>query len=126
MARKVLSPVELQILALVVEERTGREVAALFEREAGRRIPFGSLYTSFRRMRVRGLMTIGAHVADEAIVRASFARLRNLQEDVARSARTAVQMDYLSMGMSGDFEWAVEEGANLLRLGTAIFGARAG
>ena len=57
MAKSVLSPVELQILALVVDERTGRDVAALFEREAGRRIPFGSLYTSFRRMRARGLVT---------------------------------------------------------------------
>ncbi len=76
-------------------------------------------------LRVRGLMTIGAHVADEALVRASFVRLRNLREEVVRSAVTAAQMDYLSMGMSGDFEWAVEEGANLLRLGTAIFGARA-
>jgi hypothetical protein len=76
-------------------------------------------------LRVRGLMTIGAHAADEAMVRASFARLRNLQEEIAHSAMAAVRMDYLSMGMSGDFEWAVEEGANLLRLGTAIFGARA-
>ena len=57
MVKKTLAPIELQILALVVQERTGREVAALFEREAGRRIPFGSLYTSFRRMGARGLVT---------------------------------------------------------------------
>ena len=57
MVGDVLPPVEMQILALVVEQRTGREVAALFERETGRRIPFGSLYTSFRRMRARGFVT---------------------------------------------------------------------
>jgi pyridoxal phosphate enzyme (YggS family) len=74
-------------------------------------------------LQVRGLMTIGAHAADEAIVRASFARLRLLREDIVK-AGLEVRMDYLSMGMSGDFEWAIAEGANLLRLGTAIFGAR--
>ena len=74
-------------------------------------------------LQVRGLMTIGAHTTDEAIVRASFARLRLLREDIVQ-AGLQVRMDYLSMGMSGDFEWAIAEGANLLRLGTAIFGAR--
>lgn len=74
-------------------------------------------------LQVRGLMTIGAHAAEEALVRASFARLRLLGEDINRS-ELGVRMDYLSMGMSGDFEWAIAEGANLLRLGTAIFGAR--
>ncbi len=76
-------------------------------------------------LQVRGLMTIGAHATDEALVRASFARLRLLREDII-TADLAVRMDYLSMGMSGDFEWAIAEGANLLRLGTAIFGARDG
>lgn len=74
-------------------------------------------------LQVRGLMTIGAHAEEEALVRASFARLRLLSEDIVRS-ELGVRMDYLSMGMSGDFEWAIAEGANLLRLGTAIFGAR--
>ena len=74
-------------------------------------------------LQVRGLMTIGAHTTDEAIVRASFARLRLLRENIVQ-AGLQVRMDYLSMGMSGDFEWAIAEGANLLRLGTAIFGAR--
>jgi len=74
-------------------------------------------------LQVRGLMTIGAHAEDEAVVRASFARLRLLQERIGETGLGA-RMDYLSMGMSGDFEWAIAEGANLLRLGSAIFGAR--
>ncbi|MFT5087041.1 MAG: pyridoxal phosphate enzyme (YggS family) [Candidatus Latescibacterota bacterium] len=74
-------------------------------------------------LQVRGLMTIGAHAEDEVVVRASFARLRLLHESIAE-AGLGVPMDYLSMGMSGDFECAIAEGANLLRLGTAIFGAR--
>jgi uncharacterized pyridoxal phosphate-containing UPF0001 family protein len=51
--------------------------------------------------------------------------LRELSEEIAAgSGDSGVLMDYLSMGMSGDFELAIEEGANLLRLGTAIFGSR--
>ena len=69
-------------------------------------------------------MTIGAHSDDEALVRGCFSGLRELGDKIATSGYGGVSMDYLSMGMSGDFEFAVAEGANLLRLGTAIFGAR--
>lgn len=75
-------------------------------------------------LRICGLMTIGAHSTDERMVRASFARLRQLGEEVEAAGLAGVQMRHLSMGMSGDFEWAIAEGSNLLRLGTALFGAR--
>ena len=76
-------------------------------------------------LQVRGLMTIGAHSDDEAVVRGCFRKLRELSEEIAAgSGDSGVLMDYLSMGMSGDFELAIEEGANLLRLGMAIFGSR--
>ena len=75
-------------------------------------------------LRIRGLMTIGAHSSDEALVRSCFSVLRELGENIAKGGYGGVSMDYLSMGMSGDFELAVAEGANLLRLGTAIFGPR--
>lgn len=75
-------------------------------------------------LRIRGLMTIGAYSDDEAIVRSCFSALRELSEKVAAGGFEGVSMDYLSMGMSGDFELAVAEGGNLLRLGTAIFGPR--
>lgn len=75
-------------------------------------------------LRVRGLMTIAAHSDDEATVRGCFRALRELGEKVAECQFAGVSMDYLSMGMSGDFELAIAEGANLLRLGTAIFGPR--
>jgi hypothetical protein len=73
-------------------------------------------------LRPRGLMTIGAFSPEEAVVRACFARLRQLREQLARQLPQA-DWSLLSMGMSGDFEWAIAEGANLLRLGTALFGA---
>ena len=75
-------------------------------------------------LRIRGLMTIGAHSDDEALVRGCFSGLREIGDKIATGGYGGVSMDYLSMGMSGDFEFAVAEGANLLRLGTAIFGAR--
>jgi pyridoxal phosphate enzyme (YggS family) len=73
------------------------------------------------RLRVRGLMTVGPLTDDPKRVRASFAQLRMLFEEV-RLGRQG--FDTLSMGMSGDFELAIEEGATLVRLGTALFGAR--
>ena len=74
------------------------------------------------RLRVRGLMTMAAWNADAGAVRGCFRALRRLFEDLA-AGRPG--FDTLSMGMSGDFEIAVEEGATLVRLGTVLFGARA-
>jgi pyridoxal phosphate enzyme (YggS family) len=71
-----------------------------------------------RRIPVVGLMTMAAFDAPQA-ARASFARLRAVR-DVLR-ARTGLPLDQLSMGMSGDFEEAVEEGATLVRVGSALF-----
>jgi len=68
-----------------------------------------------------GVMTIGAHSDDEALVRASFARLRTVHERLLADHPDA---GVLSMGMSQDFELAVEEGATLIRLGTALLGPR--
>ena len=73
------------------------------------------------RLRVRGLMTMAAWHADADTVRRSFRALRRLFEELA-PARPG--FDTLSMGMSDDYEIAVEEGATLLRLGSALFGPR--
>ena len=75
-------------------------------------------------LKVCGLMTIGAHSDDEHTVRASFARLRVLKDNVQAAGIANTSMRHLSMGMSGDFEWAIAEGSTMLRLGTALFGAR--
>ncbi|TDI48590.1 MAG: YggS family pyridoxal phosphate-dependent enzyme [Acidobacteria bacterium] len=71
---------------------------------------------------LRGLMTIPPPVEQPEHARHGFARLRELRD--AEAARSGVELPELSMGMSGDFEVAVEEGATLVRIGTAIFGAR--
>ena len=72
---------------------------------------------------VRGLMTIAPYVADPEQVRPVFRALRELRDELAVRFPAASWQE-LSMGMTGDFEVAVEEGATLVRVGTAIFGER--
>ena len=69
-----------------------------------------------------GLMTIGAPSTDEAEVRRTFAALRELRDRLEEE--TGCSLPELSMGMTGDLEWAVAEGSTLLRVGTALFGER--
>ncbi|MFQ3790063.1 YggS family pyridoxal phosphate-dependent enzyme [Halomonas sp. A29] len=78
---------------------------------------------SMPRLRLRGLMAIPAPAADLASQRAPLARLRQALETL-RQRFPEARLDTLSMGMSDDLEAAVLEGATLVRLGTAIFGAR--
>jgi len=73
-------------------------------------------------LRLRGLMTVGPLTEDPGRVAQAFARLRGLYERVRRESPG---VDVLSMGMSGDFEIAVQEGATMVRLGTVLFGPRA-
>jgi pyridoxal phosphate enzyme (YggS family) len=75
-------------------------------------------------LRVAGLMAIPPFTEDPEGARPYFRRLRELREQSARRGLPAVRMDVLSMGMSHDFEVAVEEGATRVRVGTAIFGER--
>ncbi len=74
------------------------------------------------RLRVRGLMTVGLQSADEAAVRASYRELREVRDRTADVIGAGLRV--LSMGMSGDLEAAVAEGATLVRVGSAVFGPR--
>ncbi len=75
-------------------------------------------------LRICGLMCLPPHSDDPEEVRPFFRQLRELAGQVERLQLPNVEMTELSMGMSGDFEVAIEEGATLVRVGTAIFGAR--
>ena len=77
-------------------------------------------------LRVRGLMAIPAPPERPEDSRAAFARLRGLRDAEAARSRPGVALDELSMGMTDDFEVAVEEGATQVRVGRAIFGPRGG
>jgi pyridoxal phosphate enzyme (YggS family) len=79
----------------------------------------------FECLKVRGLMTLALFSASEQQVRACFIRLRRLQERLRQSLPEPSMCHDLSMGMSGDFEIAIEEGATCVRVGQALFGPRA-
>jgi hypothetical protein len=79
---------------------------------------------SLPHVRVRGLMTMPPFFDDPEAARPFFAELRRLSERIDAEKIPGVSMHELSMGMSGDFEAAIQEGATLVRVGTSIFGAR--
>ncbi len=87
-----------------------KQVMSFLEKAMG----FGSI-------RVRGLMTIGPLVEDPEHIRPVFAKLREIYNQILSSGIVKEGFDYLSMGMTNDFEVAIEEGANIVRIGTAIF-----
>jgi len=78
----------------------------------------------FSHVSVRGLMTLPPWHPDPEHIRPYFQRLKRLADRIATMPLERVRMDELSMGMSHDYEIAVEEGATLVRVGTALFGAR--
>ena len=73
---------------------------------------------------VRGLMTVPPYMEDLEDARAYFRQLSEIRDGIARRPLPAIAMDVLSMGMSHDFEVAIEEGSTCVRVGTAIFGER--
>lgn len=114
-------------------ERAGREVTGLvqvntsgeaaksgFEREAA--LDAVGRIAALPRLRLAGLMTMAPLTDDETVLHATFARARELFERCA--AIDGFQARHLSMGMSNDYEIAVEEGSTMVRLGTILFGER--
>lgn len=77
--------------------------------------------SAFEHLKLLGLMMIAPLSEDPETVRPSFRRLRELKESLEKEKNPRIEMRYLSMGMSQDFEVAIEEGANLVRIGRAIF-----
>lgn len=75
-------------------------------------------------IRIHGLMTIPPFTEDPEGARPYFRRLRDLREKIVARRRPGIEMNLLSMGMSHDFEVAIEEGSTCVRIGTAIFGER--
>lgn len=80
--------------------------------------------TACHSLRVRGLMTLAVFSDDAEAVSACFRRMRDVQTELRQTDAAAGSYDDLSMGMSGDFELAIEHGATTVRVGQAIFGPR--
>jgi PLP dependent protein len=91
----------------------------------GRAIPLIREIASLGNISIQGLMTMPPWFDDPEDARPYFAALRELRDRVSEEQIPGVEMRELSMGMSGDYEVAVEEGATIVRVGTRIFGDRA-
>lgn len=78
----------------------------------------------FESLEFRGLMTVPPYTEDPEDARAFFRKLRDLRDAIAAKRLPSIRMDILSMGMSHDFEVAIEEGSTCVRVGTVIFGER--
>jgi PLP dependent protein len=85
-------------------------------------LPEAERLTSLAGIRIRGVMTMASFTAGEREIRRTFAEARDARQALAEAGHPATE---LSMGMSNDYEIAVEEGATMVRLGTTLFGARA-
>ncbi|WZL74766.1 YggS family pyridoxal phosphate-dependent enzyme [Clostridiaceae bacterium 35-E11] len=75
-------------------------------------------------IKISGFMTIAPYVENPEDVRQYFKRLKSMFEEVKSKKMRGVEMKYLSMGMTNDFQIAIEEGSNMIRVGTGIFGKR--
>ena len=75
-------------------------------------------------IRIKGLMTVAPYVVDSEENRAFFRKIKQLSVDIDNQNIDNVSMDILSMGMTGDYMVAIEEGATMVRVGTGIFGER--
>lgn len=75
-------------------------------------------------LRIKGLMTVAPYTENPEENRPYFQKMRELSVDIAKENIDNVSMDILSMGMTGDYMTAIEEGATIVRVGTGIFGAR--
>jgi pyridoxal phosphate enzyme (YggS family) len=122
-------------LAAEIQKRAGRVIEALIEvhttdeaTKTGVRpedvVDLVKNVSKFDRIRISGLMTMGPFSDDPNDSRPSFRTLADVKRSVEAVGIDGVSMDNLSMGMTHDFEVAIEEGATLVRIGTAIFGER--
>jgi len=113
-------------LAVLIEINLGGEAAksgAAAESEDLQELLRGA--AKLEHLEFRGLMTVPPFTEDPQQVRPYFRKLRELRDQIAAQHLPGIEMQVLSMGMSHDFEVAIEEGSTCVRVGTAIFGERA-
>ena len=106
----------VQVKTSAEDTKSGLEPAEL--------LPFLRQLSQYPTLRVQGLMTMAVLSQDAAAVRGCFSQLRLLRDQARQEAIAGVSLERLSMGMSGDFELAIEEGSTEIRVGSAIFGRR--
>lgn len=87
-------------------------------------MPFIEKVSVYNNINIKGLMTIAPFVADAEETRWVFKKLRELKEEIKDRNFPRVNMDILSAGMTNDYQVAIEEGSNMIRIGTGLFGQR--
>jgi pyridoxal phosphate enzyme (YggS family) len=131
----LIHSVDSERLLVALEEeaaRRQRTIEVLLEVNASREAskqgldpadlpPLTACLHKLKRVRVAGLMTMAALADDAEQARPAFVELRQLRDRLQKEIGPAVELRHLSMGMTNDFEVAIEEGATLVRVGTALF-----
>ena len=112
-----------KIMPVLIEINSGREVqkAGVYPEKAGRLIKD---IAAMKNIRIQGLMTMGPTTLQSGELRACFRETKELFDRIRKSAPQNVEMKYLSMGMTDSYQIALEEGANMVRIGSKIFGRR--
>ena len=129
----IIQSVDSERLAREIDEQAQKKVPILIEvNTSGEESKYGvpadqaidllKIVSKFANIAVQGLMTIAPLVEDPEQARPCFVRLRQLSEEITALNLPNTEMKYLSMGMTDDFEVAIQEGANIIRLGRALFG----
>lgn len=114
--RQVIMPILIEVNVAEEESKFGLSVEET--------LPLIEQASAMPNLRVQGLMTIAPYVDDPEENRWVFRELKKLSVDIGRKNINNVTMCVLSMGMTGDYEVAIEEGATMVRVGTGIFGER--
>lgn len=114
--RQVQIPVLLEVNVAEEESKFGLKINEV--------LPLVETAAKFPHIQIRGLMTIAPYVEDPEENRVFFRQLKKLSVDIGAKNINNVSMSVLSMGMTGDYQVAVQEGATMVRVGTGIFGER--
>lgn len=114
---QVTVPILLEVNVAKEESKFGLSIAEV--------IPLAEQISTMKNIHIQGLMTIAPYVEDPEENRWVFRELKKLSVDIKAKNIDNVNMCVLSMGMTGDYETAIEEGATMVRVGTGIFGDRA-
>lgn len=126
LAREIEKEAEKQDITVpvLIEINIGKEASksGFFPEEAA--VQIEQLVQACPHIRVQGLMCVAPAVKKAEEARSYFRRMQKLRQEIVQRQIPGVRMDELSMGMTGDFEVAIEEGATMIRVGTAIFGER--
>lgn len=109
-------PVLLQVNASEESQKGGVAVGAAAH--------LAEQMATMEHVQIAGVMTMAALDADEKRTRLTFARTREIFDEMRKAKIGGPGMKYLSMGMTNDYEWAIEEGANVVRIGSALFGGK--